>query len=98
MRCPRCGSVLVVGPKKRFETLLEHCCNPNATPPLQDSYVCKECELPGFFNEYGEYYGMMFETPRRYWQALDSMEYDIKWEVESELREVLESLPDEVIE
>jgi len=44
MRCPICGSELVEGMGRRYETLEEHVSDPNGTPSLKPTYVCENTQ------------------------------------------------------
>jgi len=74
MKCPRCGSMLVQGEYKRYETLSEHVMVPNATThPPRPTWVCpKSCLGPEqFFDRDGDSYGMKFEDYQKFgsWRA-----------------------------
>lgn len=49
-KCPNCKNILYKGKDKRYETLLEHCSDPNkyyySQPPLRETFVCrtKKCK------------------------------------------------------
>lgn len=61
IECPICRSKLILGNgEKRYETLGDHVCNPNGTPPNRPYFICPndKCALfnNSFFDDYGEFY------------------------------------------
>ena len=63
--CPLCKAPLIAGPKKKFETLVEHVMYPNLDDdqvPERATLICpiEGCRAhDGFWSkEYGEWYGM----------------------------------------
>ena len=65
MKCPKCKKELVSGKEKRYETLVEHCIDPNRyyheAPPLREAYYCKTKKCANndkciFWNYHGEVY------------------------------------------
>ena len=64
MKCPKCKSILVRDKDKRYETIVDHGCNPNQEHyPLRPTYICskKGCIAgygrKGFWDDYGDRYG-----------------------------------------
>jgi hypothetical protein len=93
MRCPRCGAKLVRGKDERFEDISDHvfCLSndPNWDPGLRPTWVCKRCNLPGFYDDYGSYYGhggRWESIPQKYWDALDSHAYDAFFEINKQMQ------------
>jgi len=66
MKCPLCETELVVTGQREFETLIEHCSDPNMEEyPLRDVYQCTNVDClcfvnDMFWNDYGETY---FNSP-----------------------------------
>jgi len=60
MKCPFCKSVLIKSINRKYETLLEHACDPNMIDyPLRPSWECpSKCEmsLNSFWDEQGGWY------------------------------------------
>lgn len=40
LRCPCCAARLVSGPGAQYETLAEHCCDPDGDVPVRSTLVC----------------------------------------------------------
>ena len=74
MNCPICGSELIEGVGRRYETLGEHVSNPNGIPSLKQTFVCdnesyvypyseEETNCPFrysmFWDWMGDYYGVL---------------------------------------
>ena len=56
MRCPYCRGPLYRGPKKVYETLLDHVTDPNnENLPQRRTLVCK-CSPDMFWDHYGDVY------------------------------------------
>lgn len=58
LKCPFCKQVLTVGEKQRYETLIDHVCNPNRENyPLRETFVCTCQESNyGFWDDWGDWY------------------------------------------
>lgn len=69
MRCPYCKHELVLGEQKRYETVVEHCIDPNLeTHPLRDTWICLCVQAQNkFWDDAGDGYGQYNLYP-----ALDS--------------------------
>jgi len=62
-RCPYCREKLVMLNKwRRYETLLEHGFDPNATPTEKPCYICPNGCHHGFYGIFGGYYGYDIQT------------------------------------
>jgi len=56
MRCPYCKNTLYRGPKRVYETLIDHVMDPNAEDlPERRTFVCK-CSPDMFWDQYGDVY------------------------------------------
>ena len=64
--CPNCLTRLVPNKLKCYETITEHVFDPNATPPLRDTFVCPEVDCifyhNGFWGFDGGYYRPTINT------------------------------------
>ena len=74
MHCPKCKQKLILGKSKRYETLVEHCSDPNKyyyeAPPLREAFYCKTKRCTNndkhiFWNMYGDVH-----IGRNWWQKL----------------------------
>ena len=55
MKCPYCKRNLLENTKLVYETLSDHVCDPNGTPPERISYTC-QCSPGVFYGENGDVY------------------------------------------
>lgn len=56
MRCPYCKNPLYRGPKRVYETLIDHAIDPNAKDlPERRIFVCK-CSPDMFWDQFGDVY------------------------------------------
>jgi len=88
MRCPSCKNPLVTASKlRRYQSLNEHVCSPNAPSPLRKVYVCNNTcciyyspEIVLFWDHEGSFYGWNLALPE-YSAALNSPAKKIEVEI-----------------
>ncbi len=78
MQCPKCLSLLEYNGHWRYDTLSEHCSNPNAIPPLRSTFKCPNGCHTGFYGITGALYSCD-NAPRFQWNAIHS----ISWRIEN---------------
>jgi len=92
MKCPFCETELIEGKKEKFETLFEHCLDPNKEKyPLRITFKCpnKKCVVnkKSFWDEDGGFYTKLLRSdyinqlPDNFTSALDSLERDIDMKI-----------------
>jgi len=64
LKCPFCKSKLILGDKKRYETVVEHVDNPNINQyPLRNTYLCNCEDSKGvFWDIYGDIHSLEFKN------------------------------------
>lgn len=74
LRCPFCKRVLVHGEQKKYETLMEHVCDPNMDDyPLRDTWVCSCEESNGcFWDDWGDLYSSEYKRRAIRTEAINS--------------------------
>lgn len=73
-RCPFCKRVLVHGEQKKYETLMEHVCDPNMEDyPERDTWVCDCEESQGcFWDDWGDLYSREYKRRTIRTEAINS--------------------------
>ena len=92
MRCPKCDTTLVKGPRQSYEMGVEHISNPNKRYyPLRNTYTCpnKKCKVngAGFYGEDGEFYETpLFSVDHQYWNAKFSVAEEVGRKTERRMK------------
>lgn len=90
MRCPYCLRELVESTRRVYETLSDHVCDPNGTPPERASYIC-QCSPGIFYGEHGDVYVVSRETVESWFRGIyfKGLKWRFGWLLSSKERYLL---------